>query len=547
MSKTSKTAKCPLPVRIRKRLEVTIDPENHEYLKNAGVNVSRLLDKAISELRRITPHSLVLISQKKEESWARGDSNARTPPCEGDVITPSVSDLAGGEEPDEISRTAREGIKESLTEFYLKHKDGFIASMEREKLSRTTINGYSNAIENLKPIYAPIEVSTYAETYGEELSEKVGKAVSKFATYMRLRHGLTTLLGFDPSTWGEQFNAAEALKQLDKEDDPSRVKDMTEEEITRGYQYISEELQPFYAFLVYTGMRAGQAYDVLKTWKDDRVETLTANVDGKAVKFHRYPTSEISRGKKFSFYAYFPPQVYNKIRGYKPPYTLDTITRMIREIPTDPERPLNVSNIRKFAVNMLRKGKAVEADVAEYIQGRKPKGVGAARYVALKNLANEQYPIALHRNMPDILSAPKLTPPPKEEEKPKPAPKKKAAKKKPDTSKQYPPLKTTGKDLQKIWLDHEASFGAWCLQKGKGIIKKPDQEPYIEYTVKINGFFRKVDRPVKTPADTARAGKKEITALRMFLFDYLPEKGISKPVGYTADEWREYVNYSGKS
>jgi len=71
MSKTSKTAKCPLPVRIRKRLEVTIDPENHEYLKNAGVNMSRLLDKAISELRNVTPHNMILISQKEEKLWAR--------------------------------------------------------------------------------------------------------------------------------------------------------------------------------------------------------------------------------------------------------------------------------------------------------------------------------------------------------------------------------------------------------------------------------------------------------------------------------------------
>ena len=73
--------------RIRKLLRITIDPENHEYLKESGVNASRLLDKAIFELRKVTHHELVLISQKREEPWAWGDSNARTSPCKGDVIT----------------------------------------------------------------------------------------------------------------------------------------------------------------------------------------------------------------------------------------------------------------------------------------------------------------------------------------------------------------------------------------------------------------------------------------------------------------------------
>lgn len=73
--------------RIRKLLRITIDPENYEYLKESSINASRLLDKAIFELRKITSHNLVLISQNKEELWARRDSNTRSSPCEGDVIT----------------------------------------------------------------------------------------------------------------------------------------------------------------------------------------------------------------------------------------------------------------------------------------------------------------------------------------------------------------------------------------------------------------------------------------------------------------------------
>ena len=73
--------------RVRPRLNLSIDPVNHEYLKEIGVNASRLLDKATFELRKITPSSLVLISEKKEELWAWPDSNRRSSPCKGDVIT----------------------------------------------------------------------------------------------------------------------------------------------------------------------------------------------------------------------------------------------------------------------------------------------------------------------------------------------------------------------------------------------------------------------------------------------------------------------------
>jgi len=71
--------------RIRKPIKVTIDPDNHEYLKKIGINASRLLDRAIFELRKVTHRELVIILQTDEGKWARGDSNARSSPCEGRI------------------------------------------------------------------------------------------------------------------------------------------------------------------------------------------------------------------------------------------------------------------------------------------------------------------------------------------------------------------------------------------------------------------------------------------------------------------------------
>ena len=79
-------AKQTIIQRIRKRVHCTIDPENYEYLENNCLNASRLLDKAIYELRKIKSSALVLISENKEKEWTRWESNPRSPPCQGDVI-----------------------------------------------------------------------------------------------------------------------------------------------------------------------------------------------------------------------------------------------------------------------------------------------------------------------------------------------------------------------------------------------------------------------------------------------------------------------------
>ncbi len=84
--KKGEKAKPTIIHRIRKRMHTTVSPETYDYLKETALNVGQLLDSAVSELRKLRHHNLVLISQNKEKEWARGDSNARPPPCEGDVI-----------------------------------------------------------------------------------------------------------------------------------------------------------------------------------------------------------------------------------------------------------------------------------------------------------------------------------------------------------------------------------------------------------------------------------------------------------------------------
>ena len=73
--------------RIRKRVHCTIDPENHEYLENNGINASRLLDKAIYEIRELKTSPLVLICENTAEKCCERDPNPRLPDYESGALT----------------------------------------------------------------------------------------------------------------------------------------------------------------------------------------------------------------------------------------------------------------------------------------------------------------------------------------------------------------------------------------------------------------------------------------------------------------------------
>jgi len=444
--------------------------------------------------------------------------------------------------------------------------------MRSQKLKDTTITDYTGALEPLEPIYRPPDIGSYEDRYGVQLSEKVGKAVGKLLQYVKVRHASTKFLGYDHELWRVQFAALKAAAE--ESDDVSRVKDLTTTEIKAGYQRLTGDVRPFYVFLLYTGMRAAQAYDVLKTWNDKKVEEYSAEVDGVIVKYCRYATSDVSRGKKMSYYAYFPAALREQIRTYTPPTALGTMTRNIREqATTDPARPINVSNLRKYAVNMLRKGKAADWDVAEYIQGRRPKGVGQARYLSLGDLANEQYPIALHRNMPDLIPLKSQT---KTQRGPAKGSKQEGGdKQKPvdyakvkrmlkagkthreiiaetginktrlsEYLKEHPELRrrgeepviTQGDDLQGLYLKHKEGFRVWCKKTRSGIIIRPSGHEYYEYPPKIE-YILKTTPHITMPQDLPPTDRKQIAALQKF-FDFLKKAEVKNPLGLTYSAWK---------
>ena len=81
----------------KKQVCIYIDAELQEFVHEKGLNLSGLVNEAlklvksnISSQENTNSLNLKLILQKtpnnSAKEWIRGDSNARTSPCEGDVI-----------------------------------------------------------------------------------------------------------------------------------------------------------------------------------------------------------------------------------------------------------------------------------------------------------------------------------------------------------------------------------------------------------------------------------------------------------------------------
>ncbi len=80
---------------LRKKITLSIDPDHYAFIKNTGFNASRFFDNAINALKTNTQYATVLIGaytipetlNGAQNRWACPDSNRRSSPCKGDVIT----------------------------------------------------------------------------------------------------------------------------------------------------------------------------------------------------------------------------------------------------------------------------------------------------------------------------------------------------------------------------------------------------------------------------------------------------------------------------
>jgi intergrase/recombinase len=137
-------------------------------------------------------------------------------------------------------------------------------------------------------------------------------------------------------------------------------------------------VQAVYNFVLDSAIRPLHAVEIINNFDESRLEKTELN-------FYKYWIS-IDRGIKYTFIAFLSPETLNIIQKAKRP-----ISEHFYQHYAWRNRLIRAKYIQKFAYNMMRKN-GIDRDIAEFISGRKPEGIGPKHYAELIMLAEEQYP-----------------------------------------------------------------------------------------------------------------------------------------------------------
>ena len=134
----------------------------------------------------------------------------------------------------------------------------------------------------------------------------------------------------------------------------------------------------FYNLILDSAVRPAHAVEILAGFNPSNLEEIDPGI----FKYH----VSIERREKHTFIAFITETTLSLIRKVEEPLTLNAYKVFQKR-----RKMLRPKLVQKFAYNMMRKS-GVDRDIAEFISGRKPEGIGAKHYAELIMLAEEQYP-----------------------------------------------------------------------------------------------------------------------------------------------------------
>ncbi|AIY90198.1 hypothetical protein GACE_1156 [Geoglobus acetivorans] len=156
---------------------------------------------------------------------------------------------------------------------------------------------------------------------------------------------------------------------------------ISDDEVREAYTHTvasrRKEVQIFFELLVYSGIRASHAAEMLKNYDENQL----IKIPEKGIA--RYPIVEFSRGNKRGFFAYLPlafAEELERIKKLDYKYLVEAI-RYNR---------VSANSIRKWHYNKLIES-GIDTSIADFIQGRAPQSVGAMHYLASARQADQAY------------------------------------------------------------------------------------------------------------------------------------------------------------
>ncbi len=244
---------------------------------------------------------------------------------------------------------------------YKKVKKEFISYLNQKGLDYKTIKTLDNYLT--KPITSQEDVF--------EIMQSCERG------YNWLARSIRNLINFYVDVKGLDEGIVVKLKRACKMR-PTGVKDIfiSSDELLEAYSYVKEkqpnEIVIFFKLLVYSGIRATHAVEMLNTF--NRSKMIVIEDKGIA----RYPILEFSKGQKKGFFAYISLSFVDE---------LDRINlRYCQFIDRMRYGGVSPNTIRKWHYNLMIEN-GIPESVADFIQGRHPASVGAMHYLAVARQA----------------------------------------------------------------------------------------------------------------------------------------------------------------
>ena len=150
-------------------------------------------------------------------------------------------------------------------------------------------------------------------------------------------------------------------------------------ETLRKLESLLPKYKMLWHFILDSGIRKSHAVKLLNAWDESKLQKVNG--------FYRY-TIGIEHTTKLTFYAYITPYTLKLIREFKA--SGEKLNTLSIESYTRKKKLTPCKLIRKFAYNMMIKC-GIPPEVADFINGRKPRSVGATHYMLLRMHADENY------------------------------------------------------------------------------------------------------------------------------------------------------------
>ena len=205
----------------------------------------------------------------------------------------------------------------------------------------------------------------------------------RFPGRRHLWFGVRNLLKFCGSHgWSKEYveTLMEAMPPCPRSGVEKRIpKESQVVSLLQDLKSVPKKYRAFYNLVLDASIRPFHAVEVLNSWSEKKLEKLS---DG----FSKY-YADIERRQKHTWIVMVTQQTLKLIKQtLNDPASEAGYLALIQKY-----RLLRPKFLQKFAYNMMRRH-GIDRDVAEFLSGRKPEGVGPRHYAELITLAEEQYP-----------------------------------------------------------------------------------------------------------------------------------------------------------